>query len=105
MFFYRHQVGGHTCLVKPINSQTVFKPRDKNELLFYKSVATRWPGLGKFIPKFLGKIDVQHDPRSPTNNFRTGDPDKTRFLGPRWNSHDIRQYIVLGINIQTYDYY
>ena len=92
--FYRHQVGGHTCLVKPAKSNTVFKPRDKNELQFYRNVEEKFPGLQNFIPKFLGKIDVQHDPRSP-KHLGSGDPDKSRFLGPRWNSQDIRQYIIL----------
>lgn len=92
--FYVHQVGGHTCLVKPADSKTVFKPRVKNELLFYKSVASRCPRLADFIPNFFGKIDVQHDPRSPVNYYGQ-DPDKSRFLQPRWNSHDIRQYVVL----------
>lgn len=68
MEIYRHQVGGHSRLLKPQDSSKVFKPYSESEHRFYE----RLVGLGatstdsgplhvlkQFVPKYFGLTEVQ----------------------------------------------
>ncbi|KAF8821182.1 inositol polyphosphate kinase [Cardiosporidium cionae] len=90
---YRHQVGGHSRLVKFDDPTKVYKPLEENELRFYKkleklesssSVSLPLLVLKKFIPGYHGHVemylhaaskdkDQQHLRQKQSNDESSGD--------------------------------
>lgn len=65
---YRHQVGGHSRLMKPQDSSKIFKPHTESEQKFYEKLTSLGPTstesgplhtLKKFVPKYYGVKEVQ----------------------------------------------
>lgn len=65
---YRHQVGGHSRLMKPQDSSKVYKPFSESEFRFYEKLASLGSTstdsgplhvLKQFVPKYFGVTEVQ----------------------------------------------
>lgn len=68
MEVYRHQVGGHSRLMKPQDSSKVYKPFSESEFRFYEKFASLgststdsgpFHVLKQFVPKYFGVAEVQ----------------------------------------------
>ncbi|PHJ24958.1 inositol polyphosphate kinase [Cystoisospora suis] len=64
---YRHQVGGHSRLIKPKDSSKVYKPLNENEYRFYEKLSALGASnaesgplhiLKKFVPHYYGVTEV-----------------------------------------------
>ncbi|RPA85109.1 SAICAR synthase-like protein [Ascobolus immersus RN42] len=54
---YRHQVGGHTALFR-FSRRAVCKSLSNRENEFYEAVEKRHPDLLKFLPRYIGVLNV-----------------------------------------------
>ncbi|RPB19627.1 SAICAR synthase-like protein [Terfezia boudieri ATCC MYA-4762] len=54
---YNHQVGGHTALFR-FSRRAVCKSLSNRENEFYEAIETRHPSLLKFLPKYIGVLNV-----------------------------------------------
>ncbi|KAF8474576.1 hypothetical protein BDZ91DRAFT_844891 [Kalaharituber pfeilii] len=54
---YNHQVGGHTALFR-FSRRAVCKCLSNRENEFYEAIETRHPSLLKFLPKYIGVLNV-----------------------------------------------
>ncbi|KAI5805069.1 hypothetical protein EDC01DRAFT_720714 [Geopyxis carbonaria] len=54
---YRHQVGGHTALFR-FSKKAICKSLSNRENEFYEAIETRHPHLLRFLPRYIGVLNV-----------------------------------------------
>lgn len=68
MEVYRHQVGGHSRLMKPSGSSKVYKPFSDNEYRFYEKLSSLGATatdsgplhvIKQFVPRYFGVNEIQ----------------------------------------------
>lgn len=56
---YKHQVGGHHAIFR-FSKKAVCKAMAKRENLWYEAVESKHPELLRFMPKYIGVLNVRH---------------------------------------------
>ncbi|KAI5817193.1 hypothetical protein BZA77DRAFT_311034 [Pyronema omphalodes] len=59
---YKHQVGGHTALFR-FSKKAVCKSLSNRENEFYEAIENRHPELLKFLPRYIGVLNVTWKPK------------------------------------------
>jgi len=108
--FYRHQVGGHFCLVKPCpgssvqlevpggadghikGSRVLLKPFDEFEMRFYRQIRDSFTTLLDFTPCFHGTKTLRREQLPPPG---VSAASESCSLASQWNTMNFRRYIVL----------
>ncbi|KAG0651350.1 Inositol hexakisphosphate kinase 1 [Hyphodiscus hymeniophilus] len=71
---YRHQVGGHTTLWR-FSKRAVAKQLSNRENEFYEKVERYHPQLLKFLPRYIGVLNVTFEKQSRRKSGRKDDAD------------------------------
>ncbi|KAK9461577.1 uncharacterized protein V1516DRAFT_663286 [Lipomyces oligophaga] len=88
---YKHQVGGHTALFR-FSHRAVCKAMAKRENLWYEAVEENHSDLLRFMPKYIGVLNVRHvvesseddeaDPQDNQLNSTSGNPSPAPGSNP-----------------------
>ncbi|KAI9054567.1 hypothetical protein LZ554_001720 [Drepanopeziza brunnea f. sp. 'monogermtubi'] len=71
---YRHQVGGHTTMWR-FSRRAVCKQLNNQENKFYETVESHHPELLKFLPRYIGVLNVTFEKQVRRRSTKKEDPD------------------------------
>ncbi|KAJ5246639.1 Inositol hexaphosphate kinase KCS1 [Penicillium chermesinum] len=74
---YRHQVGGHTTVFR-FSRRAVCKQLNNRENEFYERIEKRHPEMLRFLPRYIGVLNVTFSKTSKRVNGNADDPASTR---------------------------
>ncbi|KAH7397855.1 hypothetical protein BKA64DRAFT_672974 [Cadophora sp. MPI-SDFR-AT-0126] len=73
---YRHQVGGHTTMWR-FSKRAVCKQLNNSENKFYETVEQYHPELLKFLPRYIGVLNVTFEKQNRRKSTKRDDADAT----------------------------
>ncbi|KAH6713782.1 hypothetical protein BKA61DRAFT_482650 [Leptodontidium sp. MPI-SDFR-AT-0119] len=71
---YRHQVGGHTTMWR-FSKRAVCKQLNNSENKFYETVEQYHPALLKFLPRYIGVLNVTFEKQVRRKSTKKDEPD------------------------------
>ncbi|CZS96440.1 hypothetical protein WAI453_009965 [Rhynchosporium graminicola] len=74
---YRHQVGGHTTMWR-FSKRAVCKQLNNSENKFYETVEQHHPELLKFLPRYIGVLNVTFEKQSRRKTVKKNDEDPSK---------------------------